>query len=165
MATALQVPYADIQASESTFDLNSVLTREEQEMMGVIVASMPKEAPVLKSPVLKDLEDVDDEPAVDAVEAVTDGSAYNQRYAHYMRCQALAALVAFDEGWKAFEDLVLKVYLLARRRENKDYKGDDPNKAFSLRIREQTAEDFMKFIHAMLAEAVNTPKPSIAAKK
>jgi hypothetical protein len=52
-----------------------------------------------------------------------------------------------------------------RKRENAEYRGEDPNKAFSLRLRQQAAEDFVRFIRYMINEAVATPKPALEVKK
>jgi len=159
------IPHAAIQSSLNDFDLTAPLTDEELQAMGML-ATLPNDTERrVGVPLLKDLDEEDDTPPVDVVLAVTDENSYNVLYAHYLRCQALAALVAFEEGWKSFEELVLKAYVQQRRAENKEYKGDDPNKAFSLRIREQTAEDFVKFIKAVVAEAVSTKKPVLTAKR
>lgn len=157
---------SDIRGSLDVFNLSAPLTDEELALAGMMSALPGEVTSRLKSmPAVRDLDDVSDDSPIDAVAAVLDGTSYNIQYAHYLRCQALASLVAFEEGWKSFEELILKAYVVARRRENKEYKGDDPNKAFSLRIREQVAEDFIGFIQSVIFEAVNTPKPSLVTKR
>jgi hypothetical protein len=155
----------NIHDSLALFDLNAPLTEEELTAAGMLVVlpgARPEQA-AEGMPLLKDIEENDAEP-VDAVAAVIDGNSYNAQYARYLQCQALAALVAFDDGWRSFEEVVLKAYVSARKREDAEYRGSDPNTAFALRIKKQTAEDFVKFIHAVINEAVATPKPSLAVK-
>jgi hypothetical protein len=155
-----------IDSSMGAFDLTAGLTNQELEyagMLGVLPALGPKaveSAP--KMPLLQEIEDVDT-PQADAVEALADRGSYNQQYIHYMKCQALAALVAFTEGWSALDD-VLKFYVRQVKRENEEYRGTDPNKAFALRVKQQTAEEFLKFIRRSINEAVVTPKPVLATK-
>jgi|SRR6267142_1607416 len=165
MATA-KTTLGNINDSLEQFDLNSPLTEEELRVAGMltVLPSMRRDS-IEATPVLQDIEDPGDDTSVDVVASFVNRDDYNAQYAHYMRCQALAALVAFTDGWKSFEEMVLKTYVSARRLENSGYKGDDPNKAFSLRIREQTAEDFMRFIKVMINEAITTPKPTLAAKR
>lgn len=161
MASVVKVPIEDIDRSFSNFDLNAPLTDEELKKSGMVL-SLPsvKQATSGGMPLLQDIEDTNDEP-VDAVAVVTEVEAYNQQYAHYLRCQSLAALVSFAEGWKSFEDLALKAFVQRCRRDDEEYKGDDPNRSFKLRIRKQTAEDFVKFIQGVVNESIMTPKPSL----
>jgi hypothetical protein len=157
----------EIDGSVDAFDLRSPLTEDElvyAGLLGVLPGLEAKraQAPAPEMPLLQEIEDVDPLP-VDAVEALADRGSYNEQYVHYMKCQALAALVAFTEGWSALED-VLKFYVRQAKRENEEYRGTDPNKAFSLRVKQQTAEDFLKFIRRSINEAVVTPKPVLASK-
>jgi hypothetical protein len=149
--------YNNLEDVEKEFDLNQPLTDEELVELGY---KSPKVKASKELPLIKDLDETEDE-TVDDVSKFVDSNSYNSQYVHYLKCQSLAALAAFDEGWKSFEELVLKAYVRERKRENADYQGDDPNKAFSLRIRQQTAEDFVKFIRSMIQEAINTPKPTL----
>jgi len=156
--------YDDILEANQNFDLNTPLTAAElvqAGMLHVLLADRPQES---GNPVLKDLDEVEDAAPVDAVAEFINSDSYNARYAYYLKCQAIAALVAFDEGWKGFEELILKPYVQARKRENAEYRGDDPNKVFSLRVRQQAAEDFIRFIRVMLNEAIATPKPALEVK-
>jgi hypothetical protein len=173
MATApvklTAVEHEEIGASLSQFDLNRPLTVAELVQSGMLTV-LPSDAKEIISgesmPVFKDINDLNDEPPVDAVAEYMDGSdGYNFRYAHYLRCQALASLAAFEEGWKSLEELVLLEYVRQRQRADREYQGNDPNTAFALRIKRQTAEDFVKFIQVMIAEAISTPKPALEAKK
>jgi hypothetical protein len=156
-----------VSSSADTFDLRAPLTEDElvyAGLLGVLPAFTPKlVTPVEEIPLLRDIED-SEEPVVDAIEALTDRGSYNQQYAHYMRCQALVALAAFTEGWSVFETMALKSFVTRARRSNEEYRGSDPNKAFELRIKQQTAEDFIKFIRAVVNEAIATPKPALASK-
>lgn len=163
------VPFADIKQSISDFDLNSPLTKKEITEAGLLLAlpvQLDEEArrPESEVPLLKDIEEIEPE-SFDAVQAFTDNNGYNQQYVHYLRCQSLVALTSFEEGWKSFEEMVLKEFVRRCKRDNGDYRGDDPNRAFSLRVRQQTAEDFLKFIRGMVSEAAATPKPSLAKKQ
>ena len=146
--------YTSLDDVEKEFDLNRALTDKELEELGF---KNPEVKADRESPVIKDLDEMDDE-TVDDTSKFVDSNSYNTQYVHYLKCQLIAALAAF-EGWESFNELVLKVYVRERKRENADYQGDDPNKAFSLRIRQQTAEDFVRFIRLMVQEAINTPKP------
>ena len=144
-----------VQDAQREFDLNREITEEELVQLGLKKAAPPVR--LVDSPTVKDLNDVDDDGDSDLV--VTTGDDYNRQYLHYLSCQSIAALAAFEEGWESFNELVLKAYVKKCKRENKEYRGDDPNKAFSLRLREQSAEDFVQFIHAMIQEAAATQKP------
>jgi hypothetical protein len=148
--------------SRDQFDLSKGLTPQELATFGMLVESPEATRETVNVPVLKDLEDLED-PTKDSV-PVASGNDYNAQYAHYLRCQSLLSLVSFEEGWKSFENLVLKAYVYARRREDAEYRGSDPNKALALRIRKQESEDFVKFIRAMIVEAVNVPKPVLGSK-
>lgn len=159
MAAVDATLYAKIAQAQVDFDLNAPLTDQELILAGLVPLTATKEKPAIDAPIFKDLEDLEDVAPVDAVADFIDGNDYNKRYAHYLKCQALVALAAFEEGWQSLEELVLKPYVLARKRENAEYHGDDPHKAFSLRLRQQAAEDFMQFIRMMVAEAAATPKP------
>ena len=165
MAAADNSWYTDVVNAQEKFDLNAPLTDEELVAAGMLAVLPSKLTQEASGPVLKDLDDLDDVAPTDAVADFIDGDSYNGRYAHYLKCQALAALVAFDEGWSSFEELILKPYVRERKRENAEYRGEDPNKAFSLRLRQQAAEDFVRFIRYMINEAVATPKPALEVKK
>ncbi|MHB8501501.1 MAG: hypothetical protein ACYDHE_11225 [Candidatus Acidiferrales bacterium] len=156
----------EINAARESFDLLSPLTEAELEqvgMLGTLPGVVERVETAQEMPLLREIEDTE-EPATDAVEAFVDRNGYNAQYTHYMKCQALAALVAFTEGWSAFEEMALKRYLIQVKRENDEYRGTDPNKAFSLRIRQQAVEDFTKFIRAVMNEAITTPKPALVTK-
>lgn len=167
MATVIdQQTFEEIVESQSALDMSAPLTDEELEHFGMVVGKTPTPKEENSTPVLKDLDDVEEAPASeDAVAVYADGKSYNTQYVQYLQCQALASLIAFEEGWKAFENLVVKPYLVMRKRENDGYRGDDPNKAFSLRVKKQESEDFVKFMRAKIAEAINTPKPVLGGKK
>ena len=147
--------YTSVVEAHQDFDLNKPLTEEELEAIGM--GELVPPGRLSDSPIVKDLEDVDDDGDSDLI--VATGDDYNRQYLHFLSCQNIAALAAFEEGWQSFNELILKAYIKKCRRENKEYRGDDPNKAFSLRLREQAAEDFVQFIHAMVNEAAATPKP------
>jgi hypothetical protein len=157
----------EIDASMESFDIGAPLTAKELEyagMLGVLPAVQPKQvSSVTEMPLLREIEDVED-PETDAVAALADRNDYNVQYVRYMRCQALAALAAFTEGWSALEEMALKDFVRNVKRENDEYRGTDPNKSFSLRIRQQTAEDFLRFIRQVVNEAIMTPKPALATK-
>jgi len=158
----------DIADSRQTFDLGVPLTREELIRVGLLGVLPGVDVPAPGSaesfPVIEERE-LEDEvlaaatDAVDAVGALVASEGYNARYQHYLRCQAIATLVAFAEGWSAFEELVLKAYVDAQRREDAGYRGDDANKAFVLRVKARAAEDFLTFIRVSVVEAATTPKP------
>jgi hypothetical protein len=157
-----------IETSKGTFDLTAPLTDEELAQAGMLF-SLPG-SPTVKvnlnqeeMPLLQEIEDVEEAP-VDAVEGLTDRQDYNVQYVRYMRCQAITALAAFTEGWSAFEELALKAFVKQAKFEDERYRGEDPHKAFSLRVRRQAAEDFFRFIRQVVSEAQATPKPSLAAK-
>ena len=160
--------YNNILKANQDFDLNAPLTEEELIQTGMVTVLPSRPSPAASestTPVLKDLDEMEDDSPVDAVADFIDGSSYNGRYQHYSKCQAIAALVAFEEGWESFEELILKPYVQERKRENKEYRGEDPNKAFSLRLKQQAAEDFVRAIRIGINEAVTTPKPALEAKK
>jgi hypothetical protein len=96
--------------------------------------------------------------------SVRSNSDYNQQYAYYLSCQSISALVAFDEGWKAFKDLVLLPYVAQRINEDQGYSGDDPHKAFALRCRRREAELFARCIIEQAENAADVPKPVLSAK-
>jgi hypothetical protein len=154
------VPVKEILASVDQFDLNAPLTAEEVEQAGMLLVlpGAGKERAPAGVPTLQDINEVADDGQADAV---TSGGDYNLQYLHYLRCQAVTALTTFDEGWKALEELALKAFVRRCKVENDEYRGSDPNKAFSLRLRQQTAEDFLRFIRAVVVEAAATPKPSL----
>jgi hypothetical protein len=154
----------DIQMSRENFDLSTPLTEQELEYAGMALGTKTRPRDSVETPILKDLEDVEIDQPVDAVDTFQDGRSYNAQYMRYLKCQALASLVAFEEGWKAFEEVVLKAYLVKKKLDNDSYRGDDPNKAFSLRLRKQEAEDFVKYMRSVIAEAVSTPKPVLGKK-
>jgi hypothetical protein len=156
--------FNEIGASRENFDLSAPLTEQELEYAGMVTGKATRSKDTTETPILKDLEDLEPEQPTDAVAVFMDGKSYNTQYVRYLKCQALASLVAFEEGWKAFEEIVLKAYLVRKKLENDNYRGDDPNKAFSLRLRKQEAEDFIKYMRAVIAEAVNTPKPVLGKK-
>jgi hypothetical protein len=159
----------EISSSINKFDMGAPLTEAELEyagMTGVLPALQPK--PILQAsemPLLREIEDAE-EPviSVDAVEALSDRYGYNAQYVHYMKCQAIVALAGFAEGWEAFEELALKTFVRNAKRDDEEYRGDDPHKAFSLRVKRQSAEDFFKFIRRVVNEAAATGKPVLAAK-
>lgn len=157
----------EVDKSLHSFDLTAPLTEEElvySGMSGVLpggdkaLANHEREMPLLQ-----EIED-NEEAQVDAVETFTDRNSYNVQYVRYMKCQAILALAAFTEGWSAFEELALKAYVKQAKLTDEQYRGDDPHKAFSLRVKRQAAEDFFKFVKGVIAEAAATPKPSIATK-
>jgi hypothetical protein len=141
------------------FDLSAPLSEEELRMAGLSAApSMDAVITTAGAPVLQDIEEDKRVPVSDtAVSGGTD--EYNKAYAYWTQCQALSALRDFKDGWSAFEELVLSPYVESRRLENDNYRGDDPNKAFSLRLKAQAAEDFVKFIEFSMAEAAAVPRP------
>jgi hypothetical protein len=160
-----------ITESQRLFDLAVPLTTEELSRFGLLtVFPTPMQAadmvtsPVASFPVVQELED-DAFAPVDAVGALVESESYNARYMHYLRCRAIATLASFEEGWLALDELVFRTYVDARRRENANYRGDDPNKAFVLRVKAQAAEDFLLFIRGMIAEAAATPKPILMKEK
>lgn len=150
----------DIGKSRSAFDINAPLTEEEVMAVGMAmtlpaITENPRTT-AAAVPLLKDLDLAEEEDESDVPVAHDD---YNAAYAHYLSCQALTALVAFNEGWEALEKTILKRFVAARRAENAEYRGDDPNRAFSLRVRQQAAEDFLLFIRSSVQEAKATPRP------
>ncbi len=157
-----------IEASKGTFDLTAPLTDEELARAGML-SSLPGSPTArvnlnqAEMPLLQEIEDVE-EPPVDAIEGLTDRQDYNVQYVRYMRCQAIVALASFTEGWSAFEELALKAFVKQAKFNDEQYRGEDPHKAFSLRVRRQAAEDFFRFIRQVVAEAQATAKPSLAAK-
>ena len=164
MATPTQKITAEdlenIRKSRDQFDLSAELTPVERQMLGEIVRESTDER-VLDEPVrIKDIEE-DDFTAIDVVDLVMNNREYNERYAYYVRCQTLATLVAFEDGWNNFQDMVLKAYVRMRRMENKEYRGDDRDKAHALRLKQQAAEDFVSFINSSMQEARNYPKPNV----
>jgi hypothetical protein len=174
MATAAQILRErelaiedEIASSQAVFDIGAPLTDRDLAQAGMLLnlpgggSAEPKEALRNTMPLLQEIEDVDEAP-IDAIEGLTDRNSYNLQYVRYMKCQAIMALAAFEEGWSAFEELALKAYVKKAKFEDEQYRGDDPNKAFSLRVKRQAAEDFFRFIKGVVAESAATPKPTLA---
>lgn len=161
----MDVVFQEIIDAQRQFDITTPLTDDELKSVGMLVdhGEGKQSTPEINVPILQDLDEINDSPVGEKTPAVGTEN-YNSRYAHYLQCQAILALVAFDEGWKSFEQLALLAYVNDRRRENSEYRGDDPNKSFSLRLKQQAAEDFVKFIRMVVHEAANTPKPSLNQK-
>ncbi len=152
----------DIIASHTAFDLGAALTEEEQGMLGRVYDGNERRYPDAPFRV-REVEDVGE--AVAAAEtAPVSNQEHNEQYLHYARCQSLAALKAFTEGWDNFQKLVLNAYVNARQRENQKYRGDDRDKAFVLRLRQIAAEDFLDYINICMTEAEEAPKPSLEQK-
>jgi hypothetical protein len=174
MATAAQIlkereAEIDVEISDSQqlFDLSAPLTEEELARSGMLLnlpgTERPREVLQNTMPLLQEIEDVEEAP-VDALEGLVDRNGYNVQYVRYMKCQAITALASFAEGWSAFEELALKAYVRQRKFEDEQYRGDDPHKGFSLRVKRQAAEDFFRFIRQVVSEAQATPKPSLAVR-
>jgi hypothetical protein len=156
----------DINGSRQSFDLAAPLTADELKHAGLlgVLPGLKAEPPAAQEmPLLRDIEDTE-EPVEDAVEAIGDRNSYNAQYIRYMKCQAIMSLVAFEEGWSAFEEMALKSFVQQAKREDEEYHGDDPNKSFKLRVRQQTARDFLRHIKAVVVEAAAFPKPKLASK-
>ena len=154
------IPIVEIDKAFGDFDLNAKLSKKERRMLGEVIetkyrADIAERAGIAVE--LKDLEE--DQFATTELVAPGEEGSYNALYAHYLKCQAIGTLVAFSEGWQAFEEVVLNTYVRARRKENNEFRGDDPNRAFSLRIRQQEAEDFLKYIKSEIVAAAQVPKP------
>jgi len=162
MARKKSIPGADrgsIVQSMREFDLGRKLTDEEALAAGQMLANQERlEKELVEGPVLHDIEE-DGFASSDSVSVPAGTMDYNRRYAHYMKCQSIATLAAFEEGWKAFEEMVLNAYVQMRRREDSEYSGEDPNRAFLIRARKREAEDFVKYIRASVEESKSVQKP------
>ena len=146
----------EILDSRRSFDLNAPLTPEEQAMIGQ--ATSPAGKTQDASFRVREIEEGIPEASAEPEAEITSNSEYNERYMYYSRCQALLALVAFDEGWKAFQE-VLTGYVNKQRRANAEYRGDDRDRVFSLRLRQIAAEDFLAYINGAIAEAAQVQRP------
>lgn len=152
-----------ISSSIETFDLNAPLTAHEIEMMGQVIENNRgrSEKSVTVKKHVKEIEDDEFEQNTAPADSELD---YNAKYAYYLKCQNVVTLIDFSDGWESFQELVLKPFVKEQRKANKEYRGVDPNKAFTLRIREQTAEDLLKFIDAMIGSLKEVPKPVLNQK-
>lgn len=146
-----------VEHSANQFDMGAGLTDGEKALVGLL-----REAENSKSvsPVtVKDLE----EDMFSSQEEVIPSSGnddYNRQYAYWTRCQSLLALKEYEEGWTAFEELVLAPYVQLRQRENAAYSGSDRDEVFALRLRQREAEDFLKHIRSCFEEAAAVCKPA-----
>jgi hypothetical protein len=159
---AQENPIVEIHRAMEDFDVNAPLSDTERAMLGEIVTTKYRGDIAERAGIAQEVQEIEGD-AFAATETVAPGSEsdYNTLYAHYLKCQSIATLIAFREGWSAFEELVLKAYLLTRQREDRDYRGEDPHRALALRIRKQEAEDFVKFIRSEVEAAAATPKPTL----
>jgi hypothetical protein len=148
---------ADIRGSLDSFDMEAPLNETEQKMLGEWVAPQKQAATTA-------VQEIEEDTFVEEVVPAETQQDYNAQYAYYVKAQALVTLAAFEEGWEAFQEMVLKSFLRKCRRENKEYRGSDPNVAFSYRLKEQAAEDFYSYINVMIAEAKIVPKPVLQQK-
>jgi len=154
---------AALRSSVANLDINAPLTPEEYAMMGQALEQWGDDAPSAnKLPdVAVKLHDFDEDTfAPTGVQPVADTNKdYNQLYAHYLKCQSLVTIMAFEEGWKNFKEMVLYAYVKMKIRESKEYTGDNRDKLSNLAIRLRTAEDFVRFIETSMAEATAVQKP------
>ena len=148
----------EIIATQRAFDLNAPLTEAERLLMAneLDVSLTPaQDAPRLR------VIDEDVFAATDVSAVANNQNDYNQLYAHYLGCQALATIVAYEEGWEAFQKKVLSPYIQARKGEEEGYTGDDRDKIYALRLRRTAAMDFARYIMTVMIEAAEVPKPSL----
>ena len=152
----------EIRSARDEFDINAPLSDDEREMLGEVVRTKYAVDVAERAGVLGQLEDLEGD-AFAKTETVAPGSEsdYNALYAHYLKCQSITTMVAFKEGWDAFGELILMAYVRSKQKENREYRGEDPNKALALRLRQQEAEDFVKFIRAEVEAAAAVPKPTL----
>lgn len=148
-----------VSESYDLFDLNAPLSDSEKLLAGLLSDSQPAQQSVAQVKIKDIEEDELQNPPEKGVLTQTDDE-YNQAYAHWTRCQAVVALRKFDEGWKAFDELILRAYVRARKAENKAYAGEDRDRSFALRLRERAAEDFYRFILQQVEEAEQVPRPA-----
>lgn len=149
---------ADIRGSLDSFDMEAPLNEEEQRMLGHLTASKTKQ------PASAAVQDIEEDAFVEEVIPAESQQDYNAQYENYIQAQNIVTLASFKDGWEAFQELILKAFLRKCHRENKEYRGTDPNAAFAHRLREQTAEDFYSYINLMVAEAKLVPKPVLQQK-
>jgi hypothetical protein len=152
----------EIVASRRAFDVTAPLTEFEQSLMAnrFDVSRTPAEAP-------RDLEDelyTFREP-VAAEAPVNDPTSYNAEYANYLRWQLIAAMVAHDDAWKAFQELVLLPFVRQRKQEDDAYQGSDRDEAFVRRCRRLNAEEFVRHILALTNDAGQVAKPVLMGGK
>src|ERR1700674_358143 len=95
----------EIVESFRMFDLNANLTEVERLMTGELVSQAVTPIGTATVPI-KDIEE--DHLAKTSDDPSADLSEYNQEYVRWTKFQALIALHKFEDGWSAFEDLVLK---------------------------------------------------------
>jgi len=156
-----------IVASQRNFDLSTPLTPEEELMMAAAfdTSQTPEERSNVGDQAYA-LRSLDEDPfaETDLGAVVTTNKDYNVQYAHYLRCQAIAAIAEYEEGWSAIRELIINSYVKMRRIADENYRGDNPNKAFSLRLKRLITEDFARFIISQVEEAAKVPKPTLAAK-
>lgn len=146
-----------IRSSVSQFDLEAPLTDEEVQMMGHTGSIPDREKDAPQS--FKPAQDIEEPGFVESTTQVASELDYNSQYAYYLKCQSVITLISFEEGWESFQQFVLKPFLNIQRQENKEYRGTNPNDAFALRLREQTAEDYLVFINAVIEDLKSVPKP------
>lgn len=142
-----------IRASVNQFDLNAPLTDDEILMMGQLAG---KPQPVQS---FTPAHDIEEDTFEENVQPVNSESDYNAQYAYYLKCQNVVTLVSFEDGWESFKQLVLNAFLREQKLANKDYRGTNPHRASALRLREQAAEDFVKFVSTQIQALREVPKP------
>lgn len=153
----------EIISSRKAFDMSTPLTEQEELLLAnrFDVSETPRQ---VDTP--RDLEDelytFREPQAVTA--PVSDPSSYGTEYQLYLRWQAIAAMVAHEDAWLAFQELVLLPFVQQRRQEDDGYTGHDRDKAFALRLRRLAADEFIRYIIAVSNDAGQVPKPSLMGK-
>lgn len=153
---------AEVAGSAAAFDLNLPLTEEEMSLLSdqFDVSRTPSEnAP-------RDLEDelytYREKPSASAVASTP--SEYSAEYLAYLRWQEIAAIGANDAAWLAFQELVLLPFVKRLKVDDENYRGHDPNEAFSLRLRYRTAKEFLTHILSTVGTAGEVQQPVLIGK-
>lgn len=148
-----------INATINVFDMNANLTEDELRMMGQ-VPDHQRTTNTLDAP-----HEIEEDKFAQNTNDVSSEADYNAEYAKYLKCQSVVTLVSFEDGWTAFQELILRPFLREQQRANKEYRGTDPFEGSALRIRQQTAEDLFVFIDAVIEDVKAFPKPVLKQQK
>lgn len=148
----------DVIKSAQAFDLSAPLTPDEKSIMANLfdVSTTPRE--------LEDeLYTGREETSKGAMSA--NFKSYSDEYQRYLAWQAIAAMVAHEDAWEAFQELILRPFVAQRKAEDDNYAGDDPNKAFGLRQRRLAAEEFFRHIVSAATAADDVPRPVLIGEE
>lgn len=158
------IMHDEIAASMQAFDLTRPLTQEEELRLAnqFDVSRTPDPGPSPRAP--RELEDELYNQGGET--SPTSGvRAANAEYQTYLRWQAIAAMVAHEEAWLAFQELVLLPYVRQRRAEDEGYQGDDRDKIIALRQRRVNAQEFVRHVLAAAGSAGQVPRPVLTDGK